>query len=298
MITLNILEQIVEVKKEEVKKLKQKYSINSFKEMKYFELKSLKFYQKTKNNQNISIISEIKKASPSKGIIREDFNHLKIAETYFKCGADAVSILTDENFFKGNILFLKEIASIKEAPLLRKDFIIDEFQVFQSKGNGADLILLISEILSKSQIKELSNAAEEAGLEVLLELHSEKQLDKIDFDVNNILGVNNRNLEDFSIDLNTTLKLSKLIPDDSVLVAESGINKKEDIDFLIQAGIDALLIGEHLMASKNIEKKFKELKEWCLRMGDGKWKMENGEPVLLNFKNEASADRRGPENED
>lgn len=260
---MNILEQIVEVKKEEVKRLKQKYTLNSFKEMEHFELKPLKFSDKIRSNQNISIISEIKKASPSKGIICEDFNHLKIAETYFKCGTDAVSILTDEKFFQGNILFLKEIALIKETPLLRKDFIIDEFQVFQSKGNGADTILLISEILSKSQINELSHAAIEAGLEVLLEIHSEKQLDKINFNVNKILGVNNRNLEDFSIDLNTTLNLSKLIPDDLILVAESGINKKEDIDYLVQADIDAVLVGEHLMAAKNIEDKFKELKDWC-----------------------------------
>ncbi|MFZ0453838.1 MAG: indole-3-glycerol phosphate synthase TrpC [Ignavibacteriaceae bacterium] len=261
---MNILEQIVEVKKEEVKNLKQKYSLNSFTEMEYFESKSLKFSDKVKSNQNISIISEIKKASPSKGIIREDFNHLKIAETFFNCGTDAISILTDEKFFKGNVEFLKEIALIKETPLLRKDFIIDEIQVFQSKANGADIILLISEILSKAQINELSHAAKEAGLEVLLELHSEKQLSKIDFSINNILGVNNRNLEDFSIDLNTTLNLSKLIPDEIILVAESGIKEKEDIDYLVQADIDAILVGEHLMASKIIEEKFKELKEWCL----------------------------------
>jgi indole-3-glycerol phosphate synthase len=261
---LNILEQIVEVKKEEVKKLKQKYSLNSFREMDFFESESMKFSENVKSNQNISIISEIKKASPSKGILRQDFNHLKIAETYFKCSTDAVSILTDNKFFKGDIAFLNEIARIKEAPLLRKDFIIDEFQVFQSKGNGADIILLISEILSKSQINELSHAANETGLEVLLELHSDKQLSKIDFSINKILGVNNRNLEDFSIDLNTTLNLSKLLPDDLILVAESGIKNKVDIDYLAQANIDAILVGEHLMAAKNIDEKFKELKEWCL----------------------------------
>jgi indole-3-glycerol phosphate synthase len=261
---LNILDQIVEVKKEEVKKLKQKYSLNSFKEMEYFESMPISFSKKTKDNPNISIIAEIKKASPSKGIIREDFNHLKIAETYFKCGTGAVSILTDEKFFQGSINYLKEISSFKEAPLLRKDFIIDEFQVFQSKGNGADIILLISEILSKTQINELTHAAKEIGLEVLLELHSEKQLDKIDFAVNNIIGINNRNLEDFSVDLNNTLDMSKLIPDETILVAESGISKKENIDYLTKANINAVLIGEHLMAAKNIEEKFKELKEWCL----------------------------------
>ncbi len=261
---MNILDQIVEVKKEEVKKLKQKYSLNSFKEMEYFELESLSFYEKVSQNQNISIIAEIKKASPSKGIIREDFNHLKIAETYFKYGADAVSILTDENFFKGSIDYLKEIALIKEVPLLRKDFIIDEYQVFQSRGAGADIILLICEILSKAQINELTNAANEIGLEVLLEIHSRKQLEKIDFSITPVLGVNNRNLDDFSVDLNTTLNLSSLIPQETILVSESGISKKDDIEFLTKANIDAILVGEHLMASKNIEDKLKELKEWCL----------------------------------
>jgi indole-3-glycerol phosphate synthase len=261
---LNILDQIIEVKKEEVKKLKQKYSLNSFNEMKFFESKALNFSSALKNNPNISIIAEIKKASPSKGIIREDFNHLKIAETYFKCGTDAVSILTDERFFQGSINYLNEIASFKEAPLLRKDFIIDEFQIFQSKGNGADIILLISEVLSKSQINELTHAAKEIGLEVLLELHSEKQLHKLDFETNNILGINNRNLEDFSVDLNTTLNISKLIPNETILVTESGISKKENIEYLTKANINAVLIGEHLMAAKKIEEKFKELKEWCL----------------------------------
>lgn len=261
---MNILDQIVEVKKQEISKLKKKFSINSFMEMEFFESKTFFFSEKVKQNNNISIIAEIKKASPSKGIIKKDFNHLKIAEEYFNEGADAVSILTDENFFKGNLNFLKEIALIKNVPLLRKDFIIDELQVFESKANGADLILLICEILSKSQINELTSAAKETGMEVLLELHSQDQLKKIDFNLNNIIGINNRNLENFSVDLNTTLNLSKLIPDENIVVAESGIKTKDDVSFLSKAGIDAILIGEHLMTSKNLKEEFKKLKEWCL----------------------------------
>jgi len=178
---MNILNEIVGIKKEEVKKLRQKYNIGDFMSKELYHSPTISFIQRFNASQNISVIAEIKKASPSKGIIREDFNHLKIAEDYFAAGADAVSVLTDEKFFHGSINYLKDIAAIKTAPLLRKDFIIDEVQVFEAKANGADIILLISEILSADQIKELTLAAKEAGLEVLLELHNRNQFDKIDF---------------------------------------------------------------------------------------------------------------------
>jgi len=260
---MNILNQILEVKKEEVSALKKIYSLNSFREMEFFNEEPLRLRTFINRNDHIAIIAEIKKASPSKGIIREDFNHLKIADIYFEQDLDAVSILTDKNFFKGDIQFLKDIARIKQVPLLRKDFIIDEFQVFESKANGADTILLISEALSKNQIADLTYAAEECGLDVLLELHSENQLEKIDFDVNKIIGINNRSLEDFTINLQTTTMLSEKIPNEVTLVAESGISNKDDIDFLKKAKIDAILVGEHLMASKDIKSKLSELKEWC-----------------------------------
>jgi indole-3-glycerol phosphate synthase len=262
---LNFLDKILEVKKEEVKNLRKKYSLNSFKEMEFFDKDSLSFTEKVNSNRqnSLSIIAEIKKASPSKGIIKEDFNHLEIAKAYLKNNVDAISVLTDKQFFSGNISFLSDIAKIKTVPLLRKDFIIDEFQIFEAKANGADIILLISEALSKEQIKSLSQTAYDCKLEVLLELHSENQLDKIDFNINKIIGVNNRNLVDFNVDLNTTAKLSKQIPDVVVLVSESGIGKKENIDYLKQADIDAVLVGEHLMRSGSIDDKITELKSWC-----------------------------------
>lgn len=260
---MNILNQILGYKKEEVRKLKQKYSTNSFKEMEYFEKPSLKIMDYF-TKESLGIIAEIKKASPSKGVMREDFNHLKIAEIYFEEEVSAVSILTDKIFFKGNIKFLYEIAKEKQAPLLRKDFIINEFQVFESKANGADLILLICEALSKNQIIELSHAAYETGIDVLLELHSEEQLDKIDFTINKLIGINNRNLNDFTVDLSTTEKLRKKIPDEIVVVSESGINKKVDIKYLYDSGVNAVLVGEFLMKEKNVRDRLKELKEWCL----------------------------------
>lgn len=263
---MNFLNRILEVKREEVKQLKNKYSLNSFTEMEFFERKLFSFTDKvhTINSNSLFIIAEIKKASPSKGIIKKDFNYLELAGQYLKYGVNAISILTDKKFFQGDIQFLQDIAKIKTVPLLRKDFIIDEYQVFEAKAFGADLILLICEALSKNQITELTHTASEIGLEVLLELHSERQLEKINFKLNPIIGVNNRNLEDFSVNLETTVKLSKLIPDEVILVSESGIAKKEDIDYLKSAEIDAILIGEHLMKSSNIGKNIQKLKEWCL----------------------------------
>jgi len=260
---MNILEEIVGHKKDEVKKLKKKYSLLSFEEMEFFEKPALKL----KNfipSDSLGIIAEIKKASPSKGIIRGEFNHLKIAETYFSENVSAISVLTDENFFKGNINFLKDIAVIKQRPLLRKDFIIDEHQVYESKGAGADIILLISEILSKQQIQEFTCAAKELGMDVLLELHSKEQLSKIDFELNTIIGINNRNLEDFSVNLETTKQISSEIPSEVLIISESGIHNKENINFLRKTKINAILVGEHLMSSENISESLKQLKEWCL----------------------------------
>ena len=259
---MNILEEIVEHKKEEVKELKKKYSLHSFEEMEFYKKPSLKF-KNFINSKLLGIIAEIKKASPSKGVIRSNFNHLKIAETYFDENVSAVSILTDEDYFQGDIIYLKDIATVKQCPLLRKDFIIDEHQIYESKAFGADLILLISELLSKQQIQGLTCASQELGMDVLLELHSKEQLSKIDFRLNSIIGINNRNLEDFSVSLETTKQIASEIPEDVIIVSESGISEKDDIDFLKDTSTRAILIGEHLMASKDIKSSLKQLKEWC-----------------------------------
>jgi indole-3-glycerol phosphate synthase len=260
---MNFLTEILNTKREEVANLKRMYSINSFKDMELFPIQSLSFYNSAKSNKDLSIIAEIKKASPSKGLIREDFNHLEIAKSYFSQGVNGVSILTDKNYFKGDINYLLDIAKIKQAPLLRKDFIIDPIQIYEAKANGADLILLICEALSKEAVKDLTETAYEIGLEVLLELHSINQLEKIDLELNKIIGVNNRNLETFNVDLAVTQNISSLLPDEVLLVSESGINSKEDVDYIRNAGADAILVGEHLMRAKSIEDKLSELKSWC-----------------------------------
>lgn len=261
---MNFLTEILNTKKEEVAKLKKLYSINSFKDMEFFHKQSLSFYNNAKNSKGISIIAEIKKASPSKGVIREDFNHLDIAKSYFSQAVNGVSILTDKNYFQGDINYLNEIAKIKQAPLLRKDFIIDAIQIYEAKANGADLILLICEALSKEEIRDLTGIANEIDLEVLLELHSISQLDKINFGVNKIIGVNNRNLESFKVDLSVTQNISGYLPNHVLLVSESGLSKKEDIDYIRDASANAILVGEYLMKSDNIAAKLAELKSWCV----------------------------------
>jgi indole-3-glycerol phosphate synthase len=260
---MNCLTEILNTKRDEVAKLKNRFSINSFKDMEFFHTQSLNFYDKVKNSKDISIIAEIKKASPSKGIIRKNFNHIDIANSYFALPVNGISILTDKNYFQGDINYLNEIARIKQTALLRKDFIIDSIQVYESKANGADLILLICEALSKEEIKDLTGIAIGLGLEVLLELHSLNQLEKIDFELNKIIGANNRNLESFKVDLSVTQNISSYLPENILLVSESGLSRKEDIDYIRNAGADTILVGEHLMRSDNIENKLAELKSWC-----------------------------------
>jgi indole-3-glycerol phosphate synthase len=190
---------------------------------------------------------------------------MKIAEVYMKHEVNAISVLTDKNFFQGDVTYLRDIANIKTCPLLRKDFIIDEYQVFEAKSNGADIILLIAEALSKSQINELTCAALETDLEVLLELHSESQLSKIDFELNRIIGINNRNLENFDVDLNTTSVICAVLPEDIIVVSESGIKSKEDLEIIKELPVNAVLAGEHLMSAENTDEALGQLKGWCKR---------------------------------
>jgi indole-3-glycerol phosphate synthase len=260
---MTILEEINEVKKEEVKILRKNFTLSRFTDSEFFSKKRISLRRSLYNANRISIIAEIKKASPSRGIIREKFDHLSIAHIYMDGGAEAISILTDKVFFKGSVSFLNDIAKVKRVPLLRKDFIIDEYQIYEAKSNGADAILLISESLSANQIKELIHVATENDLEVLLELHSIEQLKKITFEEDFIVGINNRDLENFEVDLNTTLKIRNLIPDDRIIISESGIKSKEHIEFLKKSKVSAILVGEHLMISKDLKGALKDLKDWC-----------------------------------
>lgn len=260
---MTILEEINFVKKEEVKKLKHDFTISRFKDSEFFSSKRRSFAEAINNEDKISIIAEIKKASPSKGIIKEDFNHLDIARIYMDNGVEAISILTDEKFFQGSINYLNDIAKIKTVPLLRKDFIIDEYQIYEAKSNGADVILLIAESLSAHQLNELTSAAKEYDLEVLLEMHSKEQIEKLDFNTDFVVGINNRDLKNFKVDLNTTSIIENHIPEDKLIVSESGIKNENDIEFVKKTRSKAILVGEHLMSSEDISGSVNELKNWC-----------------------------------
>ena len=260
---MSFLQKILDVKKEEVSELRRKFTRGSFRSIEMFGKRRLGLETALSDKTKINIIAEIKKASPSKGILKNDFDHTAIAKSYLKCGADVISVLTDKQFFQGDISFLKDITKIKTVPLLRKDFIIDEFQVLEAKANGADAVLLIAEALSAQQIDELTEAAKANDLEVLLELHSEKQLDKIDFARNKIIGINNRDLETFNVNIRTTEEIAKQLPNDVLIVSESGINSEVVLGQLKKINVNAVLVGEHFMKSDNIEKSLKEFAGWC-----------------------------------
>jgi len=206
------------------------------------------------------VIAEIKKASPSKGVIREDFDPMSIGQAYEQGGADALSILTEPHWFKGDIEYLGMVRRYVSIPILRKDFIIDKYQIVEALVFGADYILLIAKALSRKELKELIEYAHHLGLEVLVEIHDKKDLVKAIFAGANIIGINHRNLETFKIDMQLSHKLIPLIPNSKIIVAESGINDHETVVELSKIGADAFLIGEHFMRQENIAGALKALK--------------------------------------
>jgi len=205
------------------------------------------------------LIAEIKKASPSKGIIREKFDHISIAQIYDKKHVHAVSVLTEEDFFMGSLSFLPEVKKITSKPVLRKDFIVDEYQIYETRVNSADAILLIAAILEKNQADEYLNLARELGLSVLFEVHDYKELEMALLIACDIIGINNRNLKTLQIDLNTTSTLRREIPAGKIIVSESGIKSRMDVQKLQNIGVDALLIGTSFMEAEDIGKKIDEL---------------------------------------
>ena len=206
-----------------------------------------------------TVIAEVKKGSPSKGLIREDFDPLEIAEIYQDHGATCLSVLTDEKFFMGSLRYLALIREQVGLPLLRKDFIFDPFQVYEARAAGADAILLIAAMLEQQQIIDLAGLANELHLDVLLEVHDEQEMEVACGTDIGLIGVNNRNLRTFVTDLGTTARLAKLLPPGRLLVSESGINTRADIERLQADGAQAFLIGESLMREADIGAKIQEL---------------------------------------
>jgi indole-3-glycerol phosphate synthase len=255
-----ILDKIIAHKKLEVEEQKRLLPLDEIKQNLANVGETRNFLSAISHPGRINLIAEIKKASPSKGIIKEDFNPSVIAGIYEQNGASAVSVLTDSEFFKGDLSFLRIVRSATSIlPILRKDFIIDEYQVYQSRLAGADAILLIAAVLDLQKLTNLLSIAEGIGLDCLVEVHTEEELEKVLKTDARIIGINNRDLSTFQTNLQTTARLMQLMPDDKIVVSESGISSKNDVEFLQRCGVQAMLIGESLMASDDIALKIKQL---------------------------------------
>lgn len=263
-----ILDEIIETKRAEVAERKQRTPIESLKETIETLGRPRNFFDAVtrKGKKPLNLIAEVKKASPSAGVIRADFDPLKIAQAYHAAGADALSVLTDEKYFQGKLEYIHLIRDAVKLPVLRKDFIIDSYQVYESRAAGADAILLIAECLETSQMIDLQILATEMNMTVLIEVHDLDNLMRVRDHVigfphrsYSLLGINNRDLRTFKTDLGTTLRMAELVADRQVLVSESGIKTRDDIRKLEQAGVRAVLVGESLMRSDDIGGKIREL---------------------------------------
>ena len=257
----NILKRICDKKKSEIEFDKKKYSLKTLEKLIDLE-KTNHFDNLLKDSQNRkknNIIAEIKKGSPSAGIIIDDYKPEIIAIEYEKAGAGAISILTEKNFFYGNLDHMSLINKNINLPILRKDFIFDHYQILQSKVYNADAILLIATILTNNQIKDFLNLAKDCNLKCLIEVHNKEELLRIIKIGHRIIGINNRNLTNLKIDINNTLNLINLVPKDYIVVAESGIKTKEDIKNYNNQGIYNFLIGESILKNNDVNKKIKSL---------------------------------------
>jgi len=247
-----ILNNIVNKTIERVEDLKKQNSLENIEELALsLDINNNFPFEKALSSSGMSYICEIKKASPSKGdiVLEEDFNPIKFAKEYEFGGASAISILTEPFFFKGSNDYVKEVASNVDLPILRKDFVVDEYMIYEAKAIGANAILLICSILDENTLKDYIDLAHSLGLSVLVEAHDENELKIAIGSGARIIGVNNRNLKDFTVDFNNAINLRKSIPENILFVSESGVKTKEDIDLLKQNDVGAVLIGEFLMKS-------------------------------------------------
>jgi indole-3-glycerol phosphate synthase len=262
MAKTDVLKQIVAKKKERILFAKQQLSQEDLIARSAGLPATRPFKEAISKPKQISLIAEIKQASPSKGIIRQNFNLEEIARFYQEAGVQAISVLTEEDSFNGNLAYLNQVKNIVSVPVLRKDFILESYQVYESRYFGADAILLIADLLTKDKLVELMQVADSLGLDYLVEVHDEKELKKILSLKVPIIGINNRNLRTLEIDFKTTEKLFTLIPRDKIVVVESGIKNSQDILFLKILGASSVLIGTAFMEADNIKGKVEEIMGW------------------------------------
>ncbi len=256
-----ILDRIVADKKLELEVGKRNLSLAELRRLASKQPPPLDFASALRGD-GIRLIAEVKKASPSRGVIRPDFNPVAIAQIYADNGAAAISVLTEVKYFQGSLKYLKEIRDRlgdKRPPLLRKDFIFDPYQVYESRAYGADALLLIVAILNPEKLEELIGLSEELGMDCLVEVHNEAELEAALNSRAGIIGINNRDLNTFNVDMATTGRLRPLIPSDRIVVSESGIKSRSDMEQLRHWGVDAALIGESFMSAPDIAARMKEL---------------------------------------
>ena len=257
---MNILDELAEYAKVRVEEAKKQRSLEEVKSQALSMTKGDFEFEKALKKEGMSFICECKKASPSKGIIAEEFDYLTIAKDYEAAGADCISVLTEPKWFLGSDEYLKEIAASVTIPVIRKDFTVDEYMIYEAKILGAKAVLLICSILSEEQIREYIRICDTLGISALVEAHDEAEIQMAARAGARVIGVNNRNLKDFSVDTSNSRRLRQLIPDEVVFVSESGIKDARDIELLNEAKVDGVLIGETLMKAEDKAAKLKELR--------------------------------------
>jgi len=253
-----MLDKIIAQKREEVEQRKKVATITYLQERIARQKPPLDLALALKGD-HIRLIAEVKQASPSRGMLSPNFNPIELAQTYTEGGAAAISVLTEANYFMGSIEYLAAIKEVVGLPLLRKDFIFDPYQVYESRAYGADALLLITAILSQEQLKELVSLSHSLGLRCLVEVHNKGEVERAILSEAEIIGINNRDLNTFAVDITTTRSLRPLIPQERIVVSESGIKSKRAIEKLGKWGVDAVLVGEALVTAGDVMAKMKEL---------------------------------------
>lgn len=263
------MDQILKDKRQEVADRKQAVSVEGLEEKTLSMPKCRNFYAAVtkRNRRGLNVVAEVKKASPSAGLIRADFDPVEIAKIYERCGADAISVLTDEKYFQGKPGYLTAVKEAVGLPVLQKDFIVDEYQVYEARAAGADAILLIAEALNRRELTDFLILANKLTLTVLIEVHNADSLLQVRSMIGfpqkhySVLGINNRDLTTMQVDIHNTLRLAALVDNPKALIAESGIKTRQDVEKLIRAGVGGVLIGQTLCENPSIEEKFRELFE-------------------------------------
>ncbi len=248
----DILQKIVAAKKKEVEQAMRERPLRDLMKRADAAEPTRDFLGALRDHDDIRLIAEVKKASPSKGVIREDFDPVAIAQQYAASGAAAISVLTDSDYFQGHLDYLRDVSAAVDIPVLRKDFVVHPYQIYEARVAGADAVLLIAECLSRQELRGLYHSIRDLGMAALVEFYNPQNLDNVLNTGTELIGVNNRNLTSFDVDLNHTLRLRKQIPDDKIVVGESGILTREDALMLQDGGVHAMLVGESLMRQQDI----------------------------------------------